>query len=463
MEVDPAGRTITVTADPARFPRPIKPEATNPAHPDYLKANLAELRCSDPDRRCQAADRLKQANAKEGREEIAKALLALMDDNDPLTRRAAVQAWSACRTDATMGGAVEALARLARDPDSSVRSAAWEAWGSMTDQRAVAAVAQLLRDESTRFDASRCLTQMGPAAEQAMLESLAGEDRGARQAAAAILEHIATKKCTPVLVKHLQGADDDLAKAALRILAKLKDENAIEAVAALLDNPALGPDAVRMLVEIGPAAEKAVIAVAKRGEKESLGRAVEVLDKIGTAECVPVVIETAANDDPHVFWTAFRILQRLKDERSIVPIAELLASWHHRGHAVDVLKAIGPPAEDVVLRGLKHRNRDVVKQCIEVLGSIGTEKSLQPLAPLARHRDGWIRSAAQQARTSIAARAGVTQTAFDTDDKSPVDDKAADGGEDNPFRPVRPAGEKKGGEKKGGEKKAKKPGSTTIE
>jgi HEAT repeat protein len=141
-----------------------------------------------------------------------------------------------------------------------------------------------------------------------------------------------------------------------------------------------------------------------------------------------------------------------------VPIAELLASWNHRGHAVEVLKAIGPPAEDVVLKGLKHRNREVVRQCIEILGAIGTQKSLQPLAPLARHRDGWVRSAAQQARTSIAARAGMTQSGFDTDAQPPADDKAADGGEDNPFRPVRPAGEKKAGEKKG-----KKSGSKTIE
>jgi HEAT repeat protein len=456
--VDPAGRTISVKADPARFPEPIKPEATNPAHADYLKANLAELKCSDPDRRCQAAERLKQANAKDNRDEIAKALVALMGDNDPLTRRAAVQAWAACQTEATTGEALEALAKLAADPDSLVRSAAWETWGSMTDPRAVAAAAKLLRDESTRSDASRCLTKMGPAAEQAMLECLDGDDPGARHAAAEVLAQIATKRCTPVLVKHLQGTDDELAKDALRILAKLKDEKTIDAVAAVLDNPALGADAVRMLVAMGPVAEKAVVAVAKRGDKESLGRAVEVLDKIGTAECVPVVVQAAASDDSRVFWTAFRILQRLKDERSIVPMAELLASWRHRGHAAEVLKAIGPPAEDVLIKGLKHRNADVVMQCIEILGAIGTKKSLARLAPLTRHRSAWVRDAATKARTLIAVRSGVSEGGFDTDAESPAGDKAADEGEENPFRPVRPAGEKKGGEKK-----RKKPASTTIE
>jgi HEAT repeat protein len=455
---DPGGRTISVKADPAKFPEPIKPEATNPAHADYLKANLAELKCPDPDRRCQAAERLKQANAKDHRGEIAEALLALMGDHDPLTRRAAVQAWAACQTDATTGKAIEALAKLAADPDSLVRSAAWEAWGSMTDQRAVAAAAKLLRDESTRSDASRCLTKMGPAAEQAMLECLAGDDPGARHAAAGVLAQIGTKRCTPVLVKLLQGTDDELAKDVLRILAKLKDEKSVEAVAAVLDNPALGAEAVHMLVEMGPVAEKAVVAVAKRGGKESLGRAMEVLDKIGTAECVPVVVQAAASQDARVFWTAFRILQRLKDERSIVPMAELLASWNHRSHAAEVLKAIGPPAEDVVLKGLKHRNADVVTQCIEILGAIGTKKSLPRLAPLTRHRNGWIRDAAAKARTLIAVRSGFSEGGFDTDAESPADDKAADEGEENPFRPVRPAGEKKGGEKKG-----KKPASTTIE
>lgn len=457
-QVDAAGRKLTVKADPGKFPEPIKPEATNSAHPDYVKANLAELKCPDPDRRGQAASRLRRAEVKESRDEVAEALVTLMSDNDPSTRREAVGAWAACQTPATTAEATVVLLKLLADQDVLVRAGAWEALGTVKDEQAVTAIAKMLLDKSVRGEAANCLAKMGSAAEKPLLEYLQHADKDVQREAARVLAQVATRQSTPALLEHLEGPDADLAKAALQILAKLKDPKAIEPVAQLLGNKALGGDAARMLIETGPAAEKAVIAVAKGGDKESLSGAMAVLDKIGTAECIPVVIQAAAGSDVQASWAAFRILERVKDERSIVPMAELLVSIHHRHHAANVLKAIGPPAEDIMLKGIKLRDTQVVRECLGILGAIGTEKSLRPIKAI-RSRDRWLLDSARQAYAAIASRAGFAQGGFDTD-SAPADGKSAasdepGAGANDPLM--------KGGFDTGPAEKGGKSGSTVVE
>jgi HEAT repeat protein len=459
-QVDTAGRKIAVKADPSKFPEPIKPEATNPAHPDYVKANLAELNCPDPDRRGQAASRLRRADVKESRDEVARALVALMSDNDPSTRREAMGAWAACQTPATTAEATAVLLKLLSDQDVLVRAGAWEALGSVKDEQAVAAVAKMLldKDKTVRSEAGNCLAKIGPAAEKTLLEYLRNSDKDVQREAARVLAQVATTQSTPALLEHLDSPDADLAKASLQILAKLKDPKAIEPVARLLENKALAGDAARMLIEAGPAAEKAVIAVAKGGDKDALAGAMTVLDKIGTSECVPVVIQAAASSDTQASWAAFRILERLKDERSIVPMAELLVSIHHRHHAANMLKAIGPPAEDVMLKGLKLRDTQVVRECLGILGAIGTEKSLRPIKAL-RSRDRFLLDSARQAYSAIASRSGFAQGGFDTDGgAAPAEGKSATTGNAGLKDPLM-----KGGFDTGPAEKGTKSGSTVVE
>jgi HEAT repeat protein len=462
-QVDPAGRKIAVKADPGKFPEPIKPEATNPTHSDYVKANLAELKCPDPDRRSQAASRLRRADVKQDRDEVAKALVALMSDNDPSTRREAMGAWAACQTPATTADATAVLLKLLADQDTLVRAGAWEALGAVKDEQAVAAVAKMLldKDKTTRGEAANCLAKMGPAAEKTLLEYLKHTDKDVQREAARVFAQVATRQSTPALLEYLEGPDADLAKASLQILAKLKDPKAIEPVARLLGNKALAHEAARMLIETGPAAEKAVIAVAKSGDQEALSGAMTVLDKIGTAECIPVVIQAAASNDTQAAWAAFRILERVKDERSIVPMAELLVSIHHRHHAANVLKAIGPPAEDIMLKGLKLRDTQVVRECLAILGAIGTEKSLRPIKAL-RSRDRWVIDSARQAYAAIAARSGFAQGGFDTDGgAAPADGKSTASGEPGDAGAKDPL--MKGGFDTGPAEKGPKSGATVVE
>lgn len=413
-KIDPASRTITVKADPARFPEPLRDEAKNPAHSDYYQLNLAELKSPDPNRRRGAAERLRMAEPKELREEVSRGLLALMRDNDPESRRESVGAWIVWRTAETAADGAKMLLTLVRDPNALVRMAAFQALGELKDARAAEPIASLLLDKSARGDAAECLVKMGPVAEKCVLERFLGQDKEVRSEAARILEKIATNDSTGALCKCLSGTDEELARAALRILERLKDPQVIDALTPLLSHKTLGGDAARVLMQMGPAAEKAVLPLVEATDKETARQAIAMLERIGTKECVPAAIKATLHSEAGVSWAAFRILERLKDERAIVPMAELLASPHHRHSAAGVLKAIGPAAEDTILKGLKHPNRDVMTECIKLLGEMGTEKSLKPLGPLARHRDMWVRRAAQEAGSAIALRAGITFGGFGT-------------------------------------------------
>ncbi len=402
--VDPAKRKISVQADLARFPQPLPPEATNPAHEDYYKANLAELSCPDANRRREAAERLKNAEPRELKEEIAKGLLGLMADNNAATRRSAMEAWAVWRTTATATQAVKILLTLTRDPDAVVRGSAFRALGDVKDPATVEPMIRLLGDADSRNEATQCLTAMGSVAEKGVLQCLSDPSAEVRTQAWRILEQIATKQSVPALVQLLDQQNKDVCQQVLPILARLKDERAMPAAGELLGHKELRHAAVRFFEEMGPAAEKTMIACAKHADENVVAAAIEVLEKIGTAECVPVVLEVAAGDNFFARINAFRILERLKDPRSIVPLVEMLGNHMQRHSASQVLKKMGPAAEDVAIKGLKHPNKDVGMACLEILQEIGTEKSLKEIQPYTRVRDGFVRMAAARAMDAIASR-----------------------------------------------------------
>ena len=60
--------------------------------------------------------------------------------------------------------------------------------------------------------------------------------------------------------------------------------------------------------------------------------------------------------------------------------------------------------EDTVLLGLKHSNPDVVRACCNILGAVGTSKSIPELRRKLRHRNDVIARAAKDARQAITAR-----------------------------------------------------------
>ena len=92
VSVDEGRRIITVQADPAKLPEPPKPEVDDPNSPDFYRRNLADLGTYDRYRRWRAVKRIRQAEPKELRQEIAAALVALLKDVYPPMRQFAAEA-----------------------------------------------------------------------------------------------------------------------------------------------------------------------------------------------------------------------------------------------------------------------------------------------------------------------------------------------------------------------------------
>jgi HEAT repeat protein len=78
-----------------------------------------------------------------------------------------------------------------------------------------------------------------------------------------------------------------------------------------------------------------------------------------------------------------------------------------RHDAAACLKAMGPAAEDAVLPYLKHADHWVRMEAANVLGDVGTDKSLPALRELSESRDGLAPGAAKQAMEAIRKRHGA--------------------------------------------------------
>ena len=91
-----------------------------------------------------------------------------------------------------------------------------------------------------------------------------------------------------------------------------------------------------------------------------------------------------------------------------VPAQHLLGvdgSNRSRRDAAEALLAIGPPAEDAVLAKLAVTTDTFAKaQLVDILGEIGTPKSLPALRALAAEKRGLAQNAAKKAVEAIEGR-----------------------------------------------------------
>jgi 3-dehydroshikimate dehydratase len=135
--------------------------------------------------------------------------------------------------------------------------------------------------------------------------------------------------------------------------------------------------------------------------------AAAILKEIATEESVPALIEALNDDWVFTQKAVLEALGRLKDERAAPALAELLGALQHRAEASRILKEIGPPAEQAVLKQLNHSDLFVRREVCAILAAIGTQKSVSPLTRAARtDPDPFVRNAAQQALRAAQQRRG---------------------------------------------------------
>lgn len=170
-------------------------------------------------------------------------------------------------------------------------------------------------------------------------------------------------------------------------------------------------DAMRRLngVEVeSPSSELLDLVAAMATDSDSFGRmtAANFLGSYGTTNQVPVLLKLLKDSDWSSRQPAVKALGKLKDERAIQPLADLVArgSNMYGQDASSALINIGAPAEKAVLALLAERNADTQRQACNILQQIGTGQSLEPLQKLIGDDDQSLSQAAVEAIRAIKLR-----------------------------------------------------------
>ena len=134
--------------------------------------------------------------------------------------------------------------------------------------------------------------------------------------------------------------------------------------------------------------------------------AANFLSTHATSNQVPVLLKLLKDSDWSAGQPAIKALGRLKDERAIQPLADLMA----RGASMygqdtsSALINIGAPAEKVVIGLLNERNTETLRQACAILQQIGATDSLEPLHKLVSNSDQQVSQAAAEAVRAINQR-----------------------------------------------------------
>ena len=134
--------------------------------------------------------------------------------------------------------------------------------------------------------------------------------------------------------------------------------------------------------------------------------AANFLGSHATTNEVPVLLKLLKDSDWSSRQAAAKALGRLKDERAIQPLSDLIArgGGMYGQDASSALIDIGAPAEKAVIALLNERNADTQRQACNILQQIGTDASLDPLQKLVGDSDQSTSQAAVDAIRAIKQR-----------------------------------------------------------
>lgn len=280
-------------------------------------------------------------------------------------------------------------------------------------------------DDNRRRDAAQRLAAAKPKqlvdeigdALAALLDHRKAEIRGQAALALAVWgrpEHAAG------LVPLAAEEESRVAIPAMKALAALAEPEGIEAIARQLasEQSAVARAAAEFLEQVGPAAQNSVARLLTHESKDVRLDALQLLEAIGERETVvPILIPVLRDPDGTVRRVVLQILGRYEDVRAVEPVAQVMLV--DQTGATACLIRMGPVAEDHVIKGLRVPDPTIVQQCCQILGMIGSEKSLEDLAVLARSDNTSVRSAAQKAGYAITLR-GQLSSALAAPESAPA-------------------------------------------
>jgi HEAT repeat protein len=166
-------------------------EMNRPLDDKDVRRLLQELK--QPDKRRAAADRLAKGPANDMREQVAKALGAMLKDPDNWTRKTAVVSLGMWGT----ADNVPALIPLLEDGDVFLKSEVMKTLGKLANERGAEAVAKHFFAD--RHNAAEAIKAMGPMTEPHVVPLLEDREEGIRVEASKVLAAIGTDKSRPAL------------------------------------------------------------------------------------------------------------------------------------------------------------------------------------------------------------------------------------------------------------------------
>lgn len=125
-----------------------------------------------------------------------------------------------------------------------------------------------------------------------------------------------------------------------------------------------------------------------------------------TTAQVPVLLKLLKDSDWSARQNATKALSRLKDERAIQPLVDLVARGSNMGgqDVASALNNFGAAAEKPVLALLNERNAETQRQACNILQQIGTGESLDALQKLVGDSEQQTSQAAVEAIRAIKQR-----------------------------------------------------------
>jgi hypothetical protein len=188
---------------------------------DQVTIALYRLKLPRSHRRAEAARTLKgmQPDATR-REEVRKALEAVIDDPDQGTRNEVCEALGVWGTKET----VPVLVKQLKNQDFGTRLAALRGLVKLKDPSATEAIATCLVPHETRGEAANALRTIGPSAEPIVVKYLKSDDPRVKEEACHILEMIGSQKSIPAVEELLNDRDASVSGTAKRTIEILRNK-----------------------------------------------------------------------------------------------------------------------------------------------------------------------------------------------------------------------------------------------
>jgi len=220
----------------------------------------------------------------------------------------------------------------------------------------------------------------------------------------------------PLLLEQLQSSNKSLYAIGLRTARELPGTQVTEALAAQLSQ--LSPERQsRVLLALADRSDDAVLpavkAAAKEGSKETRVAALNVLQHVGNASCIPLLVDAATADDPAIAQAANASLAALHDSDADADLSRLLPQAQGKQRQVLIEAASARRIESAVpmaLRFATDPDPALRKAASDALGALAAAQEIAPMVDLLKAASPQDRSHLEPALLAISGRSGAAST-----------------------------------------------------